>query len=52
MDDDLSRGLGLTVSVFAKPTRLLAGDFKDAQFWINHDKVQRDTLKMSPAFYD
>jgi len=23
-----------------------------AQFWINHDKPQRDGLKMSPAFYD
>jgi glyoxylase-like metal-dependent hydrolase (beta-lactamase superfamily II) len=23
-----------------------------AQLWINHDKAQRDSLKMSPAFYD
>lgn len=23
-----------------------------AQFWINHDKAQRDTQKMSPEFYD
>jgi len=23
-----------------------------AKLWINHDKAQRDTLKMSPAFYD
>ena len=23
-----------------------------AQLWINHDKPQRDTLKLSPAFYD
>ena len=23
-----------------------------AQLWINHDKAQRDTLKMSPQFYD
>jgi len=23
-----------------------------AQFWINHDKAQRDGLKMSPEFYD
>jgi N-acyl homoserine lactone hydrolase len=23
-----------------------------AQFWINHDKPQRDTLKLSPGFYD
>ena len=23
-----------------------------AQLWINHDKVQRDSLKMSPGFYD
>ncbi|NOJ49355.1 N-acyl homoserine lactonase family protein [Bradyrhizobium sp. WSM 1744] len=23
-----------------------------AQLWINHDKAQRDTLKMSPMFYD
>ena len=25
---------------------------ENAQFWINHDKPQRETLKMSPAFYD
>ncbi len=25
---------------------------ENAQFWINHDKVQRDGLKLSPAFYD
>ena len=24
----------------------------DAQLWINHDKAQRDSLKMAPAFYD
>jgi N-acyl homoserine lactone hydrolase len=24
----------------------------NAQLWINHDKAQRDTLKMAPAFYD
>src|SRR5262249_1961782 len=23
-----------------------------AQLWINHDKAQRDSLKMSPAFYE
>jgi len=23
-----------------------------AQLWINHDKVQRDSLKMAPEFYD
>jgi glyoxylase-like metal-dependent hydrolase (beta-lactamase superfamily II) len=23
-----------------------------AQLWINHDKAQRDTLKLSPAYYD
>lgn len=23
-----------------------------AQLWINHDRAQRDTLKMSPEFYD
>ncbi len=23
-----------------------------AQLWINHDKAQRDTLKLSPAFYE
>lgn len=25
---------------------------ENAQLWINHDKAQRDTLKLSPAFYD
>jgi glyoxylase-like metal-dependent hydrolase (beta-lactamase superfamily II) len=24
----------------------------NAQLWINHDKVQRDSLKMAPGFYD
>jgi N-acyl homoserine lactone hydrolase len=23
-----------------------------AQLWINHDKAQRDTLKMAPEFYN
>jgi hypothetical protein len=23
-----------------------------AQLWINHDKAQRDGLKLSPVFYD
>ena len=23
-----------------------------AQLWINHDKAQRDTMKMAPDFYD
>ncbi len=25
---------------------------ENAQLWINHDKAQRDSLKMSPEFYD
>ncbi len=25
---------------------------ENAQLWINHDKAQRDSLKMSPGFYD
>ena len=25
---------------------------ENAQLWINHDKAQRDTLKMSPEFYE
>jgi N-acyl homoserine lactone hydrolase len=24
----------------------------DAQLWINHDKAQRDTLKLAPEFYE
>jgi glyoxylase-like metal-dependent hydrolase (beta-lactamase superfamily II) len=27
-------------------------DKEHAQLWINHDKAQRDTLKMSPDFYE
>jgi hypothetical protein len=23
-----------------------------AQLWINHDKAQRDSLKLAPAYYD
>jgi hypothetical protein len=25
---------------------------ENAQLWINHDKAQRDTLKLAPDFYD
>jgi hypothetical protein len=25
---------------------------ENAQLWINHDKTQRDTLKMAPEFYE
>ena len=25
---------------------------EDAQLWINHDKVQRESLKMAPDYYD
>ena len=25
---------------------------ENAQLWINHDKAQRDSLKMAPEFYD
>ena len=25
---------------------------ENAQLWINHDKAQRDTLKMAPEFHD
>jgi len=25
---------------------------QNAQFWINHDKAQRNTLKMAPEFYE
>ncbi len=25
---------------------------ENAQLWINHDKAQRDSLKMTPDYYD
>jgi hypothetical protein len=25
---------------------------ENARLWINHDKAQRDSLKMSPEFYE
>jgi N-acyl homoserine lactone hydrolase len=25
---------------------------ENAQLWINHDKAQRDSLKLAPEFYD
>jgi N-acyl homoserine lactone hydrolase len=25
---------------------------ENAQLWINHDKAQRDTLKMAPDYYE
>ena len=38
-----------------KQTKGFAADTlskENAQLWINHDKAQRDTLKMAPEFYD
>ena len=39
-----------TVASMDKLAELLKKDH--AQLWINHDKAQRDTLKMAPEFYD
>jgi N-acyl homoserine lactone hydrolase len=40
----------LTLASMQKLSDTLARE--KAQLWINHDKAQRDSLKMSPAFYD
>jgi N-acyl homoserine lactone hydrolase len=40
----------LTLASMQKLSDLLTKE--KAQLWINHDKAQRDTLKMSPEFYD
>jgi N-acyl homoserine lactone hydrolase len=40
----------LTLASMQKLSDLMTKE--KAQLWINHDKAQRDTLKMSPAFYD
>jgi N-acyl homoserine lactone hydrolase len=39
-----------TVASMQKISDTLARE--KAQLWINHDRAQRDTLKMSPQFYD
>jgi glyoxylase-like metal-dependent hydrolase (beta-lactamase superfamily II) len=39
-----------TVSSMQRISDLLAKE--NAQLWINHDKAQRDTLKMAPDYYD
>ena len=39
-----------TLASMQKISDILAKD--KAQLWINHDKAQRDTLKMSPEFYE
>jgi len=39
-----------TVRSMEKMAGILARE--KAQLWINHDKAQRDTLKLSPAYYD
>jgi glyoxylase-like metal-dependent hydrolase (beta-lactamase superfamily II) len=39
-----------TLASMEKISETLSKD--KAQLWINHDKAQRDTLKMSPEFYD
>ena len=55
MDDDLSRR-GSRADGFRPLPRSRRGYSLEIsntrKFRINHDKVQRDTLKMSPAFYD
>jgi glyoxylase-like metal-dependent hydrolase (beta-lactamase superfamily II) len=50
---------GVPVNNFSKEQSLasmekIAGRLSQdkAQLWINHDKAQRDTLKMSPEFYE
>jgi N-acyl homoserine lactone hydrolase len=39
-----------TLASMQKISETLASE--KAQLWINHDKAQRDSLKMSPEFYD
>jgi N-acyl homoserine lactone hydrolase len=40
----------LTLASMQKLSDTLAKE--KAQLWINHDKAQRDSLKLAPAFYD
>jgi N-acyl homoserine lactone hydrolase len=41
-----------------RPARLIGLRISDllakekAELWINHDKAQRDTLKMAPTYYE
>ena len=39
-----------TVASLQRMAEVLAKE--NAQLWINHDKAQRDSLKMAPEFYD
>jgi hypothetical protein len=39
-----------TVASLQRIAEVLAKE--KAQLWINHDKAQRDSLKMTPGFYD
>jgi glyoxylase-like metal-dependent hydrolase (beta-lactamase superfamily II) len=39
-----------TLTSMQRIAELLAHEH--AQLWINHDKAQRDTLKMAPDYYD
>jgi glyoxylase-like metal-dependent hydrolase (beta-lactamase superfamily II) len=39
-----------TLASMQKLSDILAKE--KAQLWINHDKAQRDSLKLAPAFYD
>jgi N-acyl homoserine lactone hydrolase len=41
-------GQSQSAAVVAVPLTLVA----KAQLWINHDKAQRDSLKMAPDLYD
>jgi N-acyl homoserine lactone hydrolase len=40
----------LTLASMQKVSEVIGKE--KAQLWINHDKAQRDTLRMSPEFYD
>jgi glyoxylase-like metal-dependent hydrolase (beta-lactamase superfamily II) len=41
---------GKTLASMQRIADILAKE--NAQLWINHDKAQRDSLKMAPAYYD
>lgn len=55
----MKRNLVLAAALCVGPQSMASSALADvvltkdkAQLWINHDKTQRDTLKMAPELYD
>ncbi|MGY3489936.1 hypothetical protein ACVW1C_007819 [Bradyrhizobium sp. USDA 4011] len=54
MEGNVKKAIGLAMLQTLATMQKIADTLtkEKAQLWINHDKAQRDGLKLSPDFYD